>query len=742
MKKIIFVTLILILFTAYSKVINLSTSPTGISLTFDISKEYVIKDFYIEGNKYKKIILPDNFAVRNNFEETESFSTTYFFSVPNGSTAELNYSTNRSKSFNKNDLVPSKSSSKGPSGIITMNYKEFEHRNDIERPVAEIEYVGRIKQHNLYMLTYYPMIFKGNKAYFNPQLKVNIKFDRAFSIRPTKKNIPSDQLEKKILNLSYSKANPHIRSKQIAETFLDKSTEWLKLKISEEGIYRVTGAMISARGIDISSALSSNIKIYSSVGEDLSNNPKDSIYNDQPIYHGAEEIAREIVDVDGDGIFEPNDFIEFYALGNHSWKRGDEFEHYYSKYSEYSYYWIDLGIGDATVGKVIKELNSTSAIFTEIDIFNRSYFFDNRDQVVYVDHKHHWFTKLIHPLETINYNFPMKNIDMSNSVTLRANFSRSYIDYPGYVLMKYKINNDPETEKENTSIYYETTYLPDYFISDQINTLTMSNLSTTGNRKYFYNFEILYKGSVSAGVDNECFVSEMDTTQTYRVNLGQSTGKKLFDVTDPYNVRSTILGDNFATIEPTDSINHFVLWNDEYLTPQNIDVLDYTDKNTLHSNTDQFDMVIISPDEFFNYYENDCGLIEAHINADDPINSIKVVNIKDINNEFGRGYQEPAATRNFIKYAFENWNTEFILLGADGNYDYKDFIELTEKNLIYPSDIEFEGYAGSDDFYANLESTSAGIQHIAIGRFTTSSLSGLQDIVDKTVSHINSDNLS
>ncbi|MCK5760816.1 MAG: hypothetical protein KAH33_05950, partial [Candidatus Delongbacteria bacterium] len=744
MKKIIFVTLILIFFTAYSKVINLSTSPTGISLTFDISEEYEINDFYVEGNKYKNIFLPDNFTVLNNFEETESFSTTYFFSVPNGSTAELNYSTNKSISFNKNDLVPSKSPSKGPSGIITMNYKEFEHRNDIERPVAEIEYVGRIKQHNLYMLTYYPMIFKGDKAYFNSQLKVNIKFNRAFSIRPTKKSIPYGQLEEKILNLSYSKANPYIRSKQIAETFLDKHTEWLKLKISEEGIYRVTGAMISARGIDISSALPSSIKIYSSAGEDLSNSPKDSIYNDQPIYHGAEEIAREIIDIDGDPMFGSDDYIEFYALKNNSWKRGEEFEHYYNKYSDYSYYWIDLGIGDPVAGKTVDSLNTDSAVFTEIDTFNRQYFFDNRDQVAHSsDYKYHWYTKLIPDLQTISYNFPMRNIDANESVILKANYSISYRDYSGYVKIKYKINNDLATEREHTAVNYETAYLPEYFTSGQINTLTMSNLSTDKNIKYFYNFEIHYKGSVSASEENEFFVSEMDTTQAYRMNLGQSAGKKLFDITDPYNVRSAILEDDFITIEPTGSINHFILWNNEYLTPQSIEVLDYTNKNTLHSITDQFDMVIISPDEFFSYYENDSGLGEAHRNADDPINSVKVVNIKDINNEFGRGYQEPAATRNFIRYAFENWNTEFILLGADGNYNFKNFLDLNEKNLIYPSDLGGSGAkVGSDDFYANLESTTAGMQHISIGRFPASNLAELQNIIDKTISHINSDNLS
>ena len=735
MKKIIIIALILANFLVYSKVVNVSTSPSGLSLTFNISKEYKIKKFNINGNEYKRIILPYEFAAEGNLSETEYFSTTYYFSAPQNSNVNLKFSNIQTSNFTKNELVPARSPLIGASGITTMEYKEPEYRNDIERSSVEIEYIGKIREYDLYRLTYYPLIFKDNEASLALKVNVRIKFDNTFSNIPTKKLIASDRVEEKILNLSYSKANPFVESKANTSVFLDKQTEWLKLKIAEEGIYRVTGGMISDRGVDVSSVLTSKVKVYSSAGEDLSVNPVDSNY-----YHGATEIAREIVDVDGDGIFESNDYIEFYAQGNHSWNRGNELEHYYNKYSEYSYYWIDLGIEiGGTPGKIVKDLNSTSIFDLEVDNFDRPYFYENRDQLLYSYYKSYWFTRLIYPLETVSYQFPLKNIDISEPVTFKV--QHAYI-YPAYASIKYKINSDAASEASSTQTNFKVTFPAGIFTPGEMNTLSMSNLSTS-DKKYLNGFEIHYKGTVSAGIVNEYFVSEMDTNLTYRINLSSASGKKLFDITDPFNVRVAILENDYCTIDPIDSLNHFLLWNNQYLTPQSIEVLDYTSKETLHSVTEQIDMVIISPNDFFNYYSNDDGgLIEAHLNAKDPINSIKVVNINDINNEFGRGYQEPSATRNFIKYAFENWGTEFILIGADGNYNYKDFLNLNEKNFIYPSELDNKNYTGSDDFYANLSSTATAIQNIAIGRFTVTNLSDLDNVVEKTVSHINSNNLS
>ncbi|NOR46253.1 MAG: hypothetical protein GQ534_11760, partial [Candidatus Delongbacteria bacterium] len=303
MKKIIFVTLILTIFSVYSKVVNLSTNPSGLSLIFDISKEYQITDQSIEGDKFKRIELPDEYGVEGNLAETEYFSTNYYFSAPQNCKVRLNYSEMQTSKFIKSELVPAKSPSNGLNGIVTTKYQKVEYRNDVERSSIKIEYIGKIRNYNLYKLTYYPLIFSKNEASLVSKVNVSIKFDNTFSNIPSKEITASDKLEEKILNLSYSKVNPFIETKATSSVFLDKQTKWMKLKISEEGIYKVTGRMISDKGLDIGSVLTSNIKVFSSAGEDLNISPVDSNY-----YHGATEIAREIVDVNGNTMFDSDDY--------------------------------------------------------------------------------------------------------------------------------------------------------------------------------------------------------------------------------------------------------------------------------------------------------------------------------------------------------------------------------------------------------------------------------------------------
>ncbi|MBN2789534.1 MAG: type IX secretion system sortase PorU [Candidatus Delongbacteria bacterium] len=739
MKKIIFFTLLITSMILNSKIVNLSTYSKGLSLTFDISGRLESRDVNIDGKTYKKFILPDEFILEGYVPETEYYSTSYYFSAPMNSSPELSYNSLQSEDIMKKDLVPAQSFLQGQDGILSSYYKETGQREDAERSAVTIDYIGRVDDHNLYKLTYYPLVFSKNKARMISEIDVNIKFNTPFVNTPSKKILPANDFEEKILNLSFSKINPYKKNKVLTEVFLDKPTEWIKIKIGSEGIYKVTGRMITDKGLDISSTLSSRIKVYSSAGEDLSNNPADSMY------HGALEIACEINDADNDGMFESNDYIEFYALGTNSWKRGNELEHYYNKYSDHSYYWIDLGTGEVDEGKRVKELKNNEAVYTDINSFIRPYFFDNRDQLLYTDYKHHWYTRCIYPLETATYQFPVKNIDPSGSVTVKLLHANVY---PGYASMKYTVNNDPTTEYSSTSIDFQYTLPADKFLADQTNTLKMSNL-TEDYKKYLYSYEVHYNGSVTADTENEYFVSDLILGQNYRFNLGQANGKKLFDVTDPLNVRVSTLDSDQCILAPVDQLNHYFLWNGIYKTPVNLEVLDYSNgRTTLHSINDNFDMVIISPDEFYDHYNNDNGgLIQAHLNAKDKVNSIKVVNIKDVNNEFGRGYQEPSATRNFIKYASENWGSEFILIGADGNYDFKGILNLSEKNFIFPSDVEFGasgGFnraAGSDDFYANLNSLTPSTPNVSIGRFAVRNLTELENIIEKTVSHINNNNL-
>ncbi|MEZ4689038.1 MAG: C25 family cysteine peptidase [Ignavibacteria bacterium] len=55
-----------------------------------------------------------------------------------------------------------------------------------------------------------------------------------------------------------------------------------------------------------------------------------------------------------------------------------------------------------------------------------------------------------------------------------------------------------------------------------------------------------------------------------------------------------------------------------------------------------------------------------------------VIDIEEIYNEFSNGMQDPLAVRNFLKYAYENFEERpvYVAFMGDGSYDYKNIYSL------------------------------------------------------------------
>ena len=114
--------------------------------------------------------------------------------------------------------------------------------------------------------------------------------------------------------------------------------------------------------------------------------------------------------------------------------------------------------------------------------------------------------------------------------------------------------------------------------------------------------------------------------------------------------------------------------------------------------------------------------------------------LEDILNEFGGGLLDVSAMRDFIKYAYDNWQIkpEYVLLFGKGTYDYKNaegfgdnFIPTwqTQESLIlvYGGD----SYT-SDDFFVRADGTDFQ-PDIAMGRITASSVNQANSYVEKII---------
>ncbi|MBU4486589.1 MAG: hypothetical protein KKD38_06635, partial [Candidatus Delongbacteria bacterium] len=473
--------LLFITVSAYSRTSKIVHDQSGVAIIENIQNDFRFQSENINGSILKKIILPEDYLLASRYPETEFYEKIFYFAVPDGSKAKLNYNVLNSVSLVTSELVPAQKFIKGGVGILSAVYEIPEKRLERNLPHAEISYAGYINRMNVYKLIFRPLTIDGGKAYLATNISIKIKFDIEFDNDKAENIKPADLFEENIINLDYAKNNPVNKQKEIVQTFLDRQTEWVKIKIKDEGIYKISGASLKNLGLDISSAITERVKVYSSAGKDINNNPVDSLF---PVYHGAQEISRRIVDGNGDGFFNDNDYIIFYAVQTTSRDSGKAV-YYFDKYSENTFYWIDLGIGTLTAGKDIPQLASPLPGYVgEFAVFQRYEFSESRNSLYYDDF-FWWYNKIINPLQTLDISFNMKDIDNSFPVQIKVYHS---IDIPvSLSKIKYSVNNFSASEAESYSANFEKEYSAEYFIENSKNILSMTNI-VSGKYKYYNGF--------------------------------------------------------------------------------------------------------------------------------------------------------------------------------------------------------------------------------------------------------------
>ncbi len=117
-----------------------------------------------------------------------------------------------------------------------------------------------------------------------------------------------------------------------------------------------------------------------------------------------------------------------------------------------------------------------------------------------------------------------------------------------------------------------------------------------------------------------------------------------------------------------------------------------------------------------------------------------ITTTEDIYNLFNGGVQDPTAIRNFIRYAYYNWQTpriSYVLLFGDGHYDYRN-ISLPNIQRVPPFEIYAEREIDSrvtDNYYVDInfngKNFSIITQDLAIGRLPVESKTDAERMVEK-----------
>ncbi len=119
------------------------------------------------------------------------------------------------------------------------------------------------------------------------------------------------------------------------------SGRWFKIRLAEDGIYKITRSDLINMGIDVSSLDPRNIRIYGNGGGMLPERNNETRMDD--LTENAIQVIGE-----SDGKFDADDYLLFYGQSPHIWqfnKTLKTYTHVYNAYSDHTYYFLNYDLG-------------------------------------------------------------------------------------------------------------------------------------------------------------------------------------------------------------------------------------------------------------------------------------------------------------------------------------------------------------------------------------------------------------
>ncbi|HLG32578.1 MAG TPA: type IX secretion system sortase PorU, partial [Ignavibacteriaceae bacterium] len=575
------------------------------------------------------------------------------------------------------------------------------------------------------------------------RLYTSILFQINFSAGGNVQNIPEDELIKySVINYDVAKnwtLKPSRLNKDIQNSVLANG-QWVRFEATKEGIYKIDRTMLQSFGINPVGLDPRTIKIYNNGGKvlpesNLAARPIDLVEN-------AITIAGE-----NDGSFDSGDYILFYG-------RGSRFRDYDSlagtiprfnhPYSLKNYYWITHGGAN---GKRIQNkpglnttpnfVQSSSIAFLDFeeDKINlaktgREFYGDDFSQSVT---SRTYMNKLDGRLSSFPINYRLRFINGSSaSFTFQLSENSTQLiskTLAGYGSANYTVGF---SHTETASF---TGSLP-----DNRSVLKFTIIPSSSSVGYLDYFEISFEKELKAVDDQLIFFSkDSSAIVEYYINGFSSTNIKVFDVSNYSDVKivtNHILlsgGDcRFQFNETAGEIKkYYAVGGDKFFSPVN-------PQPVTNSNLRGIDpgakFIIITHNNFLeaadhlkNYRQTEASL---------PI-STTVIDVDQIYNEFSCGMMDVSAIRDFIRYAYENWQItpEYFLLFGKGTYDFKNIEGFGDNFIPTWQTVEslrlLDSYP-TDDFFARVDGDDS-VPDLAFGRITSRNSSEANNYINKVI---------
>ena len=534
------------------------------------------------------------------------------------------------------------------------------------------------------------------------------------------------------------------------------SGDFYKLSVQETGICKLDYNFFQSLGIT-SSVTCSKIRIYGNGGGML---PE---LVSAPRYFDLQENAIQVVDQNGNDLFENGDYVLFYAKGPTNWEFNTTTQKFFPRvnlYDDKAYYFVNV---DKGLGKRIQDASVTGVANTFCNSFYHKDFFEEdktnpahggREFLGHSfkadDHLYHGFPN---PNFVNNEDIKVDFIYAAYSPTNNTSFSFTINDSTITRSIGIIPANDYHLDAIQSSASYSFKNASDIFINidvampgdassdawlDKIIINSKRNLIWTSQQMPFQNPSVVGAGNITE----------------YTLSNANSN-VKIWNVTQPIavkNMAGILSGTTFQYLDSTESRQEYIAFDGSYFIPAaSMGKIENQNLNSIG----QPDYVIVTHPEFLSEAERLASFHRTNSGLE-----VQVVLVEKIYNQFSSGAQDITAIRNFMKMLWDNaagdpsLQPRYLLMFGDGSFDYKNLMgyasDLDKRNFVptFESNETFNPYANysTDDYFGTLGEGAGDMQNasddinVGVGRFTCRNVTEAKNLVDKVIRYASDKN--
>ena len=542
--------------------------------------------------------------------------------------------------------------------------------------------------------------------------------------------------------------------KTYAPTSVLASGKWIKLSVSERGIYRITSEFLKNAGVS-GTLPSSTLRLFGTGGREL---PED---NALPSPDDLIECATWVSD-GGDGVLDGNDYIAFYAPGPHHWEYDSSARrHTYIKnhYSDKSFYYIQVAGSNS---KKIISRTVLNSVVAPVQSFDEFYHYE-LDSINFLNSGKEWYGEEMsnQPGKTaaIDISLPVPTVLQGSPYYLRSEVVGRSFQSPNRILVQV---NGANVAEHSTPVLQGT--LIESFANSSF-AVAEGNLSSTSitvgyrflgqgssAQAWLNKFDVYFRRKLDMNGSSQLFFRDISSISKSIVKFRIENVQPEFRVWDvthaqqPIAVPGSLIGSALEVVDDAIQLKEYVCFDPRQLKSPRFE--GNVENQDLHASSDA-EMIIVVDRSMLSQAQR---LAQLHT-AKDGLKVLTVTTDK-IWNEFSGGSPDPSAIRNFVKMFFDRAGSDaarkpkYLLLFGGASYDFKG---KSGKSLglvpSYQSNFSLDPLATyvTDDYFGYLEDQESIARNfpqatldIAIGRIPARTLGQAKLAVDKIFYYIDS----